>query len=226
LPTNVRNHTWFHVDTGISVKSGSGLVNQLEGNSSLETRPQLEGCNYTWICIDAANWIQCHVLKTHGVFCIIASILNSSKFSQARCVEIFDEFKNYHTSSGEIKVNWCFFKIQEKVKGDHYLHTEKCYPYKSFEEIALLTHESYKGKVLIVCYSTTFSTTHAVCWDIDRKRILDCESRNNEVFIYTSFDNDSQVAKSIAEALSTTINVPCIFSIAYWKDKNNVKRKR
>ena len=49
---------------------------------------------------------------------------------------------------------------------------------------------------------------------------------NNKVFTYTSFDNDSQVAKSIAEALSTTINVPCIFSIAYWKEKSNAKRKR
>ena len=83
-----------------------------------------------------------------------------------------------------------------------------------------------KGKVLIVCYSTTFSTTHAVCWDIDRKRILDCECRNNTVFTYTTFDADSLVAKSIVEALSTTINVPCVFSIAYWKDKSNAKRKR
>jgi hypothetical protein len=226
LPTNVRSHTWFHVDTGLCVESGSGLVHQLEGNSSLETQKQFDGFNYAWICIDVANWIQCHVLKTKGVFCIIASVLNSSKFSQARCVEIFDEFKNYHTSSGEIKVNWCFFKIQEKVKGSPYLHSEKCYPYKTFQDIALLTHESYKGKVLIVCYSTTFSTTHAVCWDIDRKRILDCECRNNTVFTYTTFDADSLVAKSIVEALSTTINVPCVFSIAYWKDKSNAKRKR
>lgn len=97
-----------------------------------------------------------------------------------------------------------FSKIQEWGKEGLALHFEK-------------------GKVLIVCYSTTFSTTHAVCWDIDEKKILDSECRNNEVFTYTSFDNDSQVAKSIAEALSTTINVPCIFSIAYWKKKVMLK---
>ena len=112
------------------------------------------------------------------------------------------------------------------MKGSPYLHSEKCYPYKTFQDIALLTHESYKGKVIIVCYSTTFSTTHAVCWDIDRKRILDSEYRNNKVFTYTSFESTCQVAHSIAEALSTTINVPCILSIAYWKDKSNAKRKR
>ena len=102
-----------------------------------------------------------------------AAAVNSSKFSQAtRCAQIFDEFKPYHTSSGEIKVNLYFSKIQERGKEGLAFHFEK-------------------GKVLIVCYSTTFSTTHAVCWDIERKRILDSEYRNNEVFTYpTSFDND------------------------------------
>ena len=112
------------------------------------------------------------------------------------------------------------------MKGKSSLHSEKCYPLKSFQELSLLTHETYKGKVLIVCYITTFSTTHAVCWDLERKRILDSEYKNNNVFTYTSFDNDSQLANTIVAALSTTINVPCIFSIAYWKDKSTAKRKR
>jgi hypothetical protein len=77
-------------------------------------------------------------MKTNGVFCIIAALLNSSKFPQSRCVQIFEEFKPYHTSSGEIKVNLYFSKIQERGKEGLALHLEK-------------------GKVLIVCYSTTFS---------------------------------------------------------------------
>ena len=123
-------------------------------------------------------------------------LIRQNFLKQTRCVEIFDQFKTYHTSSGEIKVNWCFFKIREKVKGGHYLHFEKCYPLKSFQDIAMLAHETYKGKVL----------THAVCWDLERKRILDSEYRNNEVFPYTSFDNDCQVANSIAEALCINNN--------------------
>ena len=226
LPTNVRNHTWFHADTGMPVERGSGLVIRMEANCSLETKNQLERRNYTWIWIDEVNWIQCHVLKTNGVFCIIAAVLNSSKFSQHRCSQIFDKFRPYHKSSGEIEVNWCFSKIQEWVKDGPAFHFEKCFPLRSFQELSLLTHETFLGKVLIVCYITTFSTTHAICWDLERKRILDSEYRNNDIFTYTSFGNNSQIALSIVEALSTTLNVPCIFSIAYWKDKSKAKRKR
>ena len=139
---------------------------------------------------------------------------------------MFDEFKPYHTSSGEIKVNWCFFEIQERVKDGPALYFEKCFPMKSFEELALLSLDTCNGKVLIVCYSTTHSTTHAICWDIGRKRILDSEYRNANIFSYNEFNTENVVAQSIVEALSTTINVPCIFSIAYWKEKSKAKRKR
>ena len=61
---------------------------------------------------------------------------------------------------------------------------------------------------------------------IREKFSLYSEYRNDNVFTYDSFDIDDQVANSIVEALLTTINVPCIFSIAYWKDKSNAKRKR
>jgi hypothetical protein len=226
MPSNVRRQTWFHADTGMPVERGSGLEQVSQASYCMKTKNQLERCNYKWISIDDVNWIQRHVLKTNGVFCIIASLLNSSNFSQARCIEIFDEFQTYHTSSGEIKVNWCFFKIQERVKGGPHLHFEKCFPLKSFQEIALLTHETYKGKVLIICYITTFSTTHAVCWDLERKRILDSEYRNDEIFEYTSFDTECPESNNIVEALSTTFNVPCVFSIAYWKEKSKAKRKR
>ena len=67
--------------------------------------------------------------------------------------------------------------------------------------------------------TTTHSTTHAICWDIEHKRILDSEYRNEKFFTYTTFDCHSQEATAIVEALSTTINIPCIFTIAYWKKK-------
>ena len=96
---------------------------------------------------------------------------------------------------------------------------------KSFEELALLSLDTCNGKVLIVCYSTTHSTTHAICWDIGRKRILDSEYRNANIFSYNVFNTHELVVQSIVEALSTTVNIPCIFSIAYWIDKSIAKNK-
>ena len=106
------------------------------------------------------------------------------------------------------------------------LYVHKCYPLKSFGEIASLSEDKYFGNVLIICYTTTHSTTHAICWDIERKRILDSECRNEKFFTYTTFDCHSQEATAIVEALSTTINIPCIFTVAYWKKKSGTKRKR
>jgi hypothetical protein len=226
MPSHLRRQTWYHADTGVIVEKGSGLGNVIEVNTCMDNTIPIEQLNYTWIWIDDVNWIQCQVMKTNGVFCIIAALLNSSKFPQSRCVQIFEEFKPYHTSSGEIEVNRCFSKIQEKVKDGPALFFEKCFPMKSFEELALLSLDKYNGKVLIVCYSTIHSTTHAICWDIGRKRILDSECRNANIFSYDVFNTHDVVAQSIVEALSTTINVPCIFSIAYWKEKSKAKRKR
>ena len=226
MPSHVRRQTWFHVDSGLPVEKGSGLVKVTEVKSCMDTTKSIEQVNYKWIWIDAVHWIQCHVMKTNGVFCIIASLLNSSNIPQSRCSQIFDEFKPYHTSSGEIEVNRCFSKIQERVKDGPAFYFEKCFPLKSFEEVALLSHDRYNGKVLIVCYTTNHSTTHAICWDIGRKRILDSEYRNANIFSYNMFNSHDVVANSIVEALSTTIIVPCIFSIAYWKEKSKAKRKR
>jgi hypothetical protein len=61
---------------------------------------------------------------------------------------------------------------------------------------------------------------------LERKRILDSEYRNDEIFEYTSFDTECPESNNIVEALSTTFNVPCVFSIAYWKEKSKAKRKR
>jgi len=72
---------------------------------------------------------------------------------------------------------------------------------------------------------TSFRSTHAICWDTEKKTILDPDIKNPHVFNYTDFNSTSQNAKSILDSLHTSFDFPCILYYAYWKKRSQNKRK-
>ena len=95
---------------------------------------------------------------------------------------------------------------------------------KSFQDISAIEREDVEKNIKIVCYTTKLGTTHAICWDLVGKRILDSEYRNDDIFSYNIFEKSSKKTMQIMDALGTTIDHPCILSIAYWKRKSKAKR--
>ena len=86
----------------------------------------------------------------------------------------------------------------------------------SFGQLSRELETMTKGKAAVVCYETTFGTTHAICWDVVGKKILACEHNNDMIFEYSVFSKDSTVVR----------HIPCILYVGYWfprSEKNSWK---
>ena len=173
------------------------------------------------------DWIRLTVLKTHGIFCFIAASLNACMFPHSRCLEIFATFKALHTHDGAVTAGWALSKLVSLVKDDNYkLMIRKCTPTKSFLELSSSTSDDCEENIKIVCYTTKHGTTHAICWDLVGRRILDSEFRNVEIMSYTKFEKNCKKTMQIMDAIGTTSDIPCILYTAYWKSRSKSKRKR
>lgn len=146
--------------------------------------------------------------------------------SQEECVRLFENLRTLHQTSGEVNAGFFLSKFQREYTGEYTLRYERCNPMKTFREISIMNNDNDVENVMIVCYKTNNGSTHAICWDVRGKRILDSELQNSMTFLYDDFTQTSTGAMAIVNTLSASIDVPCILYIAFWKIRTSKKRKR
>jgi len=227
LSERIQTTQFFFVQTCQPIDGCSGLENPTDCTQELKLGNAAEDSHYKWVQMADDVWIRSTVLKTDGIFCFIAASLNASLFPHSRCIELFSILKAMHKHEGEVSAGWAFLQLKSLVKNDDYcLQIEKCQPVKSFQEISAIERDGIEGNIKIVCYTTKLGTSHAICWDLFGRRILDSEYRNVDIFSYNTFEKNSKKTMQIMDALGTKIDYPCILYTAYWKVKSKAKRKR
>ena len=166
------------------------------------------------------------VMKTRGKFCILVNSLNILDVSPSECEQIFDSFLVFHTSIGEIDISTCFMKLRELKQFSFSFGYTKCRSLISFGQLSVELEGMSKGQAAVVCYNTTFGSTHAIYWDVVGKKIFDCEHHNDPVFEYDVFNNTSLLVRKLLVSLGTTIDVPCILYVGYWLPRSAKKLKK
>jgi hypothetical protein len=226
LSERIQKTQFFFVQTCQPIDGCSGLEMPTDSTHELQLGNATEDSHYKWVPMAVDMWMKPIVLKTNGMFCFIAASLNASLLAHSRCMEIFNVFRGMHKREGEVSAGWALRTLQRLVTEDSYsLRIEKCFPFKSFQECATTNLNDSERNVMIVCYTTKLSTTHAICWDIKERKILDSEYRNDQIFTYDTFEKKSRNTKHILNSIGTSIDHPCILYIAYWSSKT-WKRKR
>jgi hypothetical protein len=216
-----KSRAWFFVNTGLEVDSGAGLNTGEE--MLVSPVEQLYSDTYDWKTLAYNNWLKLQVMKTRGKFCILVNSLNILDVSPGECEQIFNSFLRYHTSKGEIDISTCFIALFNLKLSACFFRYTKCRSLLSFGQLSRELESMTRGKAAVVCYETTFGSTHAVCWDVVGKRILDCEHNNNTVFEYTLFSKDSTVVRNLLMSLGTAFDVPCILYVGYWFPRSEKK---
>ena len=220
------NRSWFQMDSGTIVSGTRGLDSLGDRISVIESGTSKLIDNFKWMVLDEEEWIKLHVLKTSGIYCLLAACLNALLLSHEECLRLFQNLRSLHHTSGEVNAGVLLFQLQKEDTGPYHLEFERCKVLKTFRELSTMVEEPIGESVKIVCYRTTNGTTHAICWDMLGKRILDSEYKNDDILAYQKFHPTSTLAKNMIVSLHTEFDVPCILYVACWKLKIVRKRKR
>lgn len=222
LPPKQRE-SWFHVETGVDVTltTGYGEIEECKNSVDFDIFD-----NYYWSYLDEKDWFKSFVIKTHGVFCLAASSLNSLPLDEENCKRIFILCTEFHTSQGEVRAGTFLRKIQELKVPQFVLLFHKIKKMCSFRDFEMLVKDIKESSVFVISYETLHGSTHAITWDVLNKIILDTNSVNEKVFKYVSLVHSSSIARSIVDSLDASLDIPCIHYYSFWVPKASKKRKK
>ena len=116
---------------------------------------------YDWKLMKANEWLKLNVMKTRGKFCILVNSLNILDVSSLEAEQIFDSFRGFHTSKGEIDISTCFIELSKLQLVSYYFRYNKCKSLMSFGQLSVEMETKRFGTAAVVCYETSFGTTRS-----------------------------------------------------------------
>ena len=156
-----QRESWFHVETGVDVTLATGYGDEEDCKTSVDFD---SFDNYYWSYLDVIDWFKSFVIKTHGVFCLAASVMNALPLDEENCKRIFVLCIEFHTSQGAVVAGTFLRKLQELKVPQFVLVFHKIKNMCSFLDSEWWLKDLRKSSALVFSSEPLHGWSHALTW--------------------------------------------------------------